>query len=193
MLISNGKTPWKAGNTAQASASNWTCACNNPSLPKGEMSAMKPIRTIAAIAIIAFVAVHARAGDILTLKIPRHSELTPVQRLNREGVEAVKKMNYGKASALFYKAYLYDPSDPFTLNNLGYVSELQGELDQAQKFYALASEQGCDANIDVSNAKQLQGKPMQYAFANLQNSPMRVNRMNINAMEFICTANLLEL
>jgi Flp pilus assembly protein TadD len=146
---------------------------------------MKPIRTIAAIAIIAFVAVHARAGDILTLKIPRHSELTPVQRLNREGVEAVKKMNYGKASALFYKAYLYDPSDPFTLNNLGYVSELQGELDQAQKFYALASEQGCDANIDVSNAKQLQGKPMQYAFANLQNSPMRVNRMNINAMELL--------
>jgi Flp pilus assembly protein TadD len=146
---------------------------------------MKPIRKIAAIAIIAFAAVLARAGDILTIKIPRHSELTPVQRLNREGVEAVKKMNYGKASALFYKAYLYDPSDPFTLNNLGYVSELQGELDQAQKFYALAAEQGCDASIDVSNAKQLQGKPMQYAFANLQDSPMRVNRMNINSMELL--------
>jgi Flp pilus assembly protein TadD len=149
------------------------------------MSAMMPIRKVAALALIAFTTVPGWAGDIVTIKIPRHSELTPVQKLNREGVEAVKKMDYGKASALFYKAYLYDPSDPFTLNNLGYVSELQGELGQAQKFYALAAEQGCDANIDLSNAKQLQGKPMQYAFANLQDSPMRVNRMNIDAMELL--------
>jgi Flp pilus assembly protein TadD len=154
------------------------------------MNAMMPIRRGAAFASIAlgFIALsaeQARAGDILTIKIPRHSELTPVQRLNREGVNAVKKMDYGKASALFYKAYLYDPSDPFTLNNLGYVSELQGELDRAQKFYALASQQGCDATIDVSNAKQLQGKPMQYALASLQSTSMRVNRMNIDAMELL--------
>ena len=68
-----------------------------------------------------------------------------MQRLNREGVDAIRKHQYEKAEAIFYKAYLYDPADPFTLNNLGYISELQGQLDRAHKFYTLASEQGSAA------------------------------------------------
>jgi Flp pilus assembly protein TadD len=125
------------------------------------------------------------AADTWTINIPRHSELSPVQRLNRDGVQAVIKHEYEKAEALFYKAYLYDPADPFTLNNLGYVSELEGQLDRARKFYDLAAEQGSDANIDLSNAKRLQGKPMKSALVNLQDSTMRVNRMNVNAMRMI--------
>jgi Flp pilus assembly protein TadD len=147
-----------------------------------------PLSLIAVIAVIAVSGPHdAWAGDVLAITIPRRSELTPVQRLNREGVEAVKRQQYEKAATLFYKAYLYDPADPFTLNNLGYISELQGELDRAHKFYALASEQGCNANIDRSNAKQLEGKPMQYAFESLQDVPMRVNRMNVDAMDLLST------
>ena len=125
------------------------------------------------------------AGGRLAIPLPTRSPLTPVQRLNREGVEAVQKHRYEKAATLFYKAYLYDPADPFTLNNLGYISELQGELDRARKFYALASEQKCNANIDRSNEKQLEGKPMQYAFDNLQDVPMLVNRMNVDAMDLL--------
>src|SRR5580658_9486591 len=125
------------------------------------------------------------AGDRLVITIPKRSELTPVQRLNREGVEAVKDRRYEKAAALFYRAYLYDPADPFTLNNLGYISELQGELDRAHKFYGLASEQGSNANIDRSNVKQLEGTPMEHAFVSLQDLPMRVNRMNIDAMNLL--------
>lgn len=152
----------------------------------GEKSAMMLLKLLAAIAVISVAGSHdAWAGDVLKITIPRHSELTPVQRLNREGVEAVQKHRYDKAAALFYKAYLYDPADPFTLNNLGYISELQGELDRANKFYALASEQESDANIDRSNRKLLEGKPMQYAFKTLQDVPMRVNRMNVNAMDLL--------
>ena len=77
----------------------------------------------------------ARAGD-LKLTLPKRSELTFVQRLNRDGVDALRKQQYEKAETLFYKAYLFDPGDPFTLNNLGYISELQGQLDRAQKFYS---------------------------------------------------------
>jgi Flp pilus assembly protein TadD len=147
------------------------------------------MRRLHLIAVTAFILVsgfhEAWAGDTLKITIPKRSELTPVQRLNREGVEAVKKQQFEKAASLFYKAYLYDPADPFTLNNLGYVSELQGELDRARNFYALASEQSCDANIDRSNAKQLEGKPMQYAFKSLRDVPMRVNRMNVNAMDLL--------
>src|SRR5271154_933728 len=89
----------------------------------------------------------AQAGD-LKINIPKRSTLTPVQRLNRDGVDAVRKHNYAKAEELFYKAYLFDPDDPFTLNNLGYISELQGQIDRAQRFYALAAEQSSDAVID---------------------------------------------
>src|SRR5690349_14651756 len=45
------------------------------------------------------------AGD-LKITLPKHSELTPVQKLNREGVEAVQKHQYEKAETLFLKAYL---------------------------------------------------------------------------------------
>jgi Flp pilus assembly protein TadD len=108
-----------------------------------------------------------------------------VQRLNREGVEAVQKHDYERAEALFLKAYLYDPSDPFTLNNLGYISELQGQLDRANRFYRLAQEQSCNAQIDVSSEKSLQGKPMMAAVDDLQDQPMQVNRMNVEAMRLL--------
>ena len=119
------------------------------------------------------------AGEGRVIKIPRRSELTPVQRLNREGVKAVEKHDYKSAEALFYKAYLYDPADPFTLNNLGYVSEVEGDLDRANQFYQLASEQGSNASIDLSNAKHLEGKPMRDALINLKDPQTRVNRTNI--------------
>jgi Flp pilus assembly protein TadD len=144
-----------------------------------------PLKLIVTTAMVACAVPSAWAGDVLKLTIPRHSELTPVQRLNQQGVELVKKRDYEKAATLFYKAYLFDPADPFTLNNLGYISELQGELERAHKFYTLASEQGSDANIDKSNAKDLIGKPMQSAFANLEDGPMRVNRMNVDAMNLL--------
>src|SRR5438270_6984084 len=100
---------------------------------------------MAGLAILA--SVPASAGDI-KITIPRHSKLTPVQRLNREGVEAIRQHKYSKAESLFYKAYLLDPDDPFTLNNLGYISEMQGDIDRAQRFYSLAAEQSSDAVID---------------------------------------------
>ena len=134
--------------------------------------------------------VWARSG--LKITIPRRSELTPVQKLNREGVEAVRKHQFDKAGALFYKAYLFDPTDPFTLNNLGYVAELQGQLERAQSFYDLASKQGSNADIDRSNAKSLEGKPMKAAFENLQDVPMRVNRMNVDAIVLLSQGRAFE-
>ncbi|HZZ39384.1 MAG TPA: tetratricopeptide repeat protein [Acidobacteriaceae bacterium] len=121
----------------------------------------------------------------IKITLPRHSQLTPVQRLNRDGVDEVRKHDYGKAEELFYKAYLYDPSDPFTLNNLGYIAELQGDLSRAQDFYKLASEQGTDAFIDLSSEKDFQGKRMSVALNSLHDTPMQVNRMNFDAMNLL--------
>jgi len=121
----------------------------------------------------------------ITITIPRRSELTPVQRLNRDGVEEVVKHKYEKAEALFFKAYLFDPADPFTLNNLGYVSELQGQVDRAADFYKLAIEQGCEAIIDRSSDKSLKGKPMMDALGTIKNMPMRINRINTYAISLL--------
>ena len=127
----------------------------------------------------------ARAQKTVTITLPRHSDLTFVQRLNREGVKAVQSHDYAKAAGLFYKAYLFDPADPFTLNNLGYISELEGQLDRATKFYKLAAEQGSNANIDLSNVKRLEGRPMQAALGGLEDVRMRVNRNNVEAVNLL--------
>lgn len=125
----------------------------------------------------------AQAGDI-KITIPRRSRLTPVQRLNREGVEAVRKHNYEKAERLFYKAYLLDTDDPFTLNNLGYISELQGQLDRAQQFYTLAAEQSSDAVIDRASARSVEGRPMKEVLA-VTNQPLQVNHANVEVVRLL--------
>src|SRR5467141_517966 len=83
-------------------------------------------------------AMSVRAGD-LRINLPKHSRLTPVQSLNRDGVKELKRGRVDKAKQLFVQAYLLDPEDPFTLNNLGYLSELKSDADQALKHYQLAA------------------------------------------------------
>ncbi|HEX4286558.1 MAG TPA: tetratricopeptide repeat protein [Terracidiphilus sp.] len=143
-------------------------------------------RSLKLMAVIAVAAatLPALAGDV-KITIPARSKLSPVQRLNRDGVEAVNKRHYQKAEELFYRAYLYDPNDPFTLNNLGFIAEQQGQLDRAHKFYQLASEQGCNAPIDLSSSKSLLKKPMTAALDGLGDLQMRVNRMNVEAMRLL--------
>ena len=129
----------------------------------------------------------AQAGD-LKINIPRRSTLTPVQRLNRDGVEAIRKHNYSKAEQLFYKAYLFDPDDPFTLNNLGYVSELQGQVDRAQRFYSLAAGQASDAVVDRASAKRVEGRPMKEVLAQAGSVPdqiLQMNHANVEAVRLL--------
>src|SRR5438094_814363 len=80
-------------------------------------------------------------GAEFRINIPKRTEATPVQKLNREGVKEIQKHHIERAQKLFYKAYLIDPDDPFTLNNLGYISELQGRVERAQRYYELAAKE----------------------------------------------------
>jgi Flp pilus assembly protein TadD len=125
----------------------------------------------------------AHAGDI-KITLPRHSRLTPVQRLNQEGVEQVRKHSYERAETLFYKAYLLDPDDPFTLNNLGYVSELQGQVDRALKFYELADQQATGAVVYRSSAKEFEGRPMKDALA-ISDMPLQINHDNVEVVQLL--------
>src|SRR2546422_719643 len=82
---------------------------------------------------------------------------TPVQKLNRDGVKELQKHRLERAEKLFYRAYLIDPEDPFTLNNLGYISELQGKVDRAQRYYELAAkENNSETVIAEASARKLE-------------------------------------
>jgi len=126
----------------------------------------------------------AHAGDI-KITIPKRTQATPVQRLNREGVDAIRKHQYDKAKKLFYKAYLFDPGDPFTLNNLGYISELEGQVERAKNFYALASMQTTEAVIDRSSLDHMRGESFQTAVKDIQDKTMQVNRGNVEAVRLL--------
>jgi tetratricopeptide (TPR) repeat protein len=128
-------------------------------------------------------AVCAHAVEI-KITLPKHSRLTSVQRLNREGVEEVRKHNNEKAEALFYKAYLLDPEDPFTLNNLGYVSELRGEVDRAQRFYTLAKQEPTDAVIAIASSTRVQGRSVNQVAA-IQGVPLQMDHDNVEAVRLL--------
>ena len=126
----------------------------------------------------------ARAGD-LRIPLPGRSKSTPVQQLNREGVEAIRKNKLEKARELFYKAYLFDPNDPFTLNNLGYISELEGSVDRAERFYSLAAQVPTDAVIDQASARTVEGQTVAEVSGAIEDKAMQVNRDNVTAIRLL--------
>lgn len=138
---------------------------------------------IAVLATMAAPAV-ARAGD-LRIPLPKKSKTTPVQELNRQGVEALRKNQFEKARGLFYKAYLYDPDDPFTLNNLGYVSELEGQMDRATRFYELAGQGASSAVVDLASTKDAEGKTVAEVAGNVPDKTIQINRQNVEAIRLM--------
>ena len=118
----------------------------------------------------------------MRIPLPKKSKYTPVQQLNRDGVAALNKHDLSKAKRLFYKAYLIDPNDPFTLNNLGYVSELEGSLERAQRYYDQAKANTSEAVIDRSTNQEVQGKTVASVAGHTAEGPMKVNELNSEAL-----------
>ena len=131
-------------------------------------------------------------GGDLKIKLPKRSSATPVQQLNREGVQQLKRHHLEKAKKLFLKAYLLDPDDPFTLNNLGYISELEGDTDRALRYYELSSKNNSQAIIDQASRPELKGRPLQEAFASLQVSELQSNKANVQAISLVGKFRIVE-
>jgi Flp pilus assembly protein TadD len=121
----------------------------------------------------------------LKITIPKRSESTPIQRLNRDGVEAARKHDFQKAKTLFYRAYLYDPDDPFTLNNLGYVAELEGQLDRALRFYSLAAQRNTEAVIENASVKEVEGRTFVEQVNGIRDRAVQINLANVTAVKLL--------
>lgn len=119
------------------------------------------------------------------IPLPKKSKYTPVQELNRDGVKALEKHDISKAKRLFYRAYLIDPNDPFTLNNLGYLAELEGDFDRAQRYYDQSETNTSEAIVDKSTDKQVEGKAVAKIAGQAMQGPMRVNQLNSQAVRLL--------
>jgi Flp pilus assembly protein TadD len=156
----------------------------------GKLGRLTGISGLLAIQLLAGAA-HSVARD-LKVSIPKRDVATPTQKLNREGVAQLKRGHQEKAKRLFYRAYLLDPQDPFTLNNLGYISELEGDADHALRYYALAAREHTDAIIDRSSDAALKGKPLDEAFRHVQDSDQQVSKVNEEAIVMLQKGNVFE-
>jgi len=126
---------------------------------------------------------HAQA---LRITLPKHTDPTPIQKLNQDGVRELKKHHLDKAERLFYRAYLIDPDDPFTLNNLGYVSELRGKVDRALRYYELAAkENNSETMIAVASSKNLEGRKLSEVTTAYGTLELRINHGNLQALTLL--------
>jgi len=84
-----------------------------------------------------------------------------VAGLNLRGVSAVNRNDLRSADADFRKAYAINPNDAFTLNNIGYVAELEGDRETAQFFYDRARQsQGASAIVGVATRQTAEGRKL---------------------------------
>jgi len=143
----------------------------------GRAGTLFALRGLLAMQLLAAVG-QAFAGN-LQVPLPGRSLSTPSQKLNRDGVAQLKHGHREKAKRLFYQAYLLDPDDPFTLNNLGYVAELEGDADRALRYYALAARDHTDALIADSSEPALRGKPLDNAFRQVEESNHEIGKIAI--------------
>ncbi len=125
------------------------------------------------------------AGKDLRINLPKRTEATPVQKLNRDGVKALQKNEIAKAQKLFYKAYLIDPDDPFTLNNLGYLSELQGKVERAQQYYGLAAKENSEAEVAEASVDNVKGRKLSEVTSGYGTLELSINRGNIEGMSLL--------
>ncbi len=138
-------------------------------------------------AALAATLVASAAGETqFRINIPKRTQATPVQKLNRQGVKEIQRHNLEKAQKLFYKAYLLDPDDPFTLNNLGYISELQGKVERAQRYYELAAkENNSETVIAAASVREFEGRKLSDLTTSYANLDLRINRDNVQAMSLL--------
>jgi hypothetical protein len=74
-----------------------------------------------------------------------------IARLNVRGVAALNHNDPASAKQFFQEAYKLDPTNAFSLNNMGYVSELEGDRETAETYYEDARK-AADANAKVTYA-----------------------------------------
>jgi tetratricopeptide (TPR) repeat protein len=93
------------------------------------------------------------------------TEETPeakVARLNLRGVSALNHNDRADARKYFQQANKLDPDNAFSLNNMGYLAELDGDRETANFYYSKAQQAGnAGTRVGVATRTDAEGKPLQ--------------------------------
>jgi tetratricopeptide (TPR) repeat protein len=74
-------------------------------------------------------------------------------------VSALNHANAADAQKYFADAYQLDPSNSFTLNNIGYIDELAGDRESAQMYYdAARTAQQSSERVTYSTRSEAEGR-----------------------------------
>jgi Flp pilus assembly protein TadD len=85
---------------------------------------------------------------------------------NLRGVSAMNRNDWRAAWENFSRAYKLSPENAFSLNNQGYMAELDGDLDSAQEFYREAQRAGgSSARVGLATSRNAEGGRL-YSVAN---------------------------
>src|SRR5205085_9469060 len=109
----------------------------------------KPIRQIAS----------ENAKKVRKILQTAESSEAKVARLNLQGVSALNRNDRKSARQSFQQAYKLAPEDAFTLNNMGYVAELDGDRETADFYYSKAKEaERRNTKVGVATRREAEGK-----------------------------------
>ena len=103
----------------------------------------------------------------------------PLQ-INHENVEAVRLLSQGRApeaDLLLQQTLKENPNDVFTLNNMGVTKEMEGESQEALRYFDQAASTHSDAAAVVTLNNSWRGKPVnELAVQNAKNLRNRLAR-----------------
>jgi Flp pilus assembly protein TadD len=101
------------------------------------------------------------AKNAQELRSRLESQRTPeaqVAELNLRGVSAINRNELREANQDFRKAYSIDPNNAFAMNNIGYVSEIEGDRETAQFFYDSAARAGgANQKVGLATRRSAEG------------------------------------
>ena len=93
----------------------------------------------------------------------RHGEdrQARVARLNLRGVSAINRNERDAARGYFEQAYKLDANNAFTLNNMGYLAEMDGDQESASFYYEKAQmAPRSDHKVEVATRRDAEGRPV---------------------------------
>jgi tetratricopeptide (TPR) repeat protein len=94
-----------------------------------------------------------------------------VNELNSQALGLLNADRAPEADVVLQQALKIAPNDPFTLNNLGFAKEKEGELEEAIRFYDRSAATGSREPIVIAFNSSWRGKPIsQVAARNAEKS-----------------------
>ena len=100
-----------------------------------------------------------------------------MNELNSEALSLLNRDRAPEADVVLQQALKIEPNNPFTLNNMGFAKEKEGELEEAIQFYERSAATGSRDPIVIAFNKSWRGRPIsEVAARNAEGSRKELNK-----------------